>query len=410
VQQVYLIFLYPLHKCTTGNSTITNTHGWKNVVDPTDPTASKVKTRHYDNVTVVSPVEVTTSQNFNNMKEKLTKFKKYANVFRSLNGIEFAPVVVYDRNAFLALTLSNRTEIVQGMAAIGGHVQLVPGLIDLSRNAAKNIAPELVQAVAAAQRTKSKELDSKDNKEQKSLSSRLFEKVKERLKNFKQSFPLKKKLQEEATSATPPGRLASEIYQEMALSLKETASYPQEAGIDIFNNSEHLDLMLAKQLAKKDAVYEKVLKQSSNYRSKEPAEAEAWFENMLKDGISLSKEYYFDSTRSQEIIRSYDNDASRPPEKSNFEKLAESAQRYNSEYARDRQGLLIAVAKAAIRDGLNPEQVLRESPDYLLAMSGKGEALVEKTIKEAESAVQAEILRVEQQAQRDSQRGRGYER
>jgi hypothetical protein len=132
---------------------------------------------------------------------------------------------------------------------------------------------------------------------------------------------------------------------------------------------------------------------------------------MLKDGMSMSKEYYLDSSGSQEIIRSYDNDASRPPEKSNFEKLSESAQRYNSEYARDREGLLISVAKASIRAGMNPEQVLRESPDYLLAMSGKGEALVEKTIEKAESAVQAEKSRAEQQAQeKNNSRDRGYER
>jgi hypothetical protein len=119
---------------------------------------------------------------------------------------------------------------------------------------------------------------------------------------------------------------------------------------------------------------------------------------MLKDGMSMSKEYYLDSSGSQEIIRSYDNDASRPPEKSNFEKLSESAQRYNSEYARDREGLLIAVAKAAIRDGMNPEQVLRESPDYLSAVLGQGETLVAETIGKAESAVQAERSRVDQQS------------
>jgi hypothetical protein len=391
------------------NATITNTFGWKNVIDPSDSTASKVKTRSYDNVTVVSPVEVTTSQNFSNMKDKLSKFRKYANVFRSLNGIEFAPVAVYDRNAFLALELGERLEIVQGMAAIGGNVQLVPGLIDLSKNAARNISTELVQAVAAAQRTKSKELEPKDNKGQKSLFSRLFEKAKEQLKDFKQSFALKNK-PEKLTNAAPQKRLASEIYQEMIDSLKDTASYPEKAGIDIFNNSEHLDLMLAMQLAKKDAAYEIVLKQSPNYRSKEPAAAKAWFEKMLEDGRILSKEYYFDSDGSQEIIRSYDNDASRPLEKSNFEKLSESVQRYNSSYSTDREGLLVAVATAAIKAGMNPEQVLRQDPKY--SANEKGEALVEKTIENAESNIQAERSRVEQQALRDSQRGRdsGYER
>jgi hypothetical protein len=61
---------------------------------------------------------------------------------------------------------------------------------------------------------------------------------------------------------------------------------------------------------------------------------------------------------------------------------------------------------------MNPEQVLRESPDYLLAMLEKGEALVEKTIEKAELAIQTQRSRVEKQAQRDSQHGRdhGHER
>ncbi len=214
--------------------------------------------------------------------------------------------------------------------------------------------------------------------------------------------------QQAATNTSPTKRLASDVYQEMTLSLKETASYPEKAGIDIVNNTNHLDLMLAKQLVMKDVDYEKILKQSPNYRSKEPAEANLWLKNIIKDGICMNKEYYLDSTGSQKMIRSYDNDASRPPEKSSFEKLSDSAQRYNSSYSTDREGLLVAVATAAIKAGMNPEQVLRQDPRY--SANEKGEALVEKTIEKAESAVQAEKSRAEQQAERDSQRDRGYER
>ncbi len=213
--------------------------------------------------------------------------------------------------------------------------------------------------------------------------------------------------QQEATNTSPTKRLASEVYQEMTSSLKETASYPQDAGIDVVNNSNHLDLMIAKQLMKKDIDYEAILRQSPNYRSKEPAEANSWLKNIIKDGISMNKEYYLDSDGSQKIIRSYDNDASRPQEKSDFEKLSRSIQRYNSSYSTDREGLLVAVATAAIKAGMNPEQVLRQDPKY--SANEKGESLVEKTIEKAKSAVQAEKSRIEQQAQRDSQRDRGRE-
>jgi hypothetical protein len=213
--------------------------------------------------------------------------------------------------------------------------------------------------------------------------------------------------QKQATNTNPTKRLAAEVYQEMTSLLKETASYSQDAGIDVVNNSNHLDLMLAKQLMRKDIDYETILRQSPNYRSKEPAEANSWLKNIIKDGISMNKEYYLDSDGSQKIIRSYDNDASRPQEKSDFEKLSKSIQGYNSSYSTDRGGLLVAVATAAIKAGMNPEQVLRQDPKY--SANEKSESLVEKTIEKAESAVQAEKSRIERQAQRDSQRDRGRE-
>jgi hypothetical protein len=383
----------------------------QNVLDPNDPTASHTIKQPYSDKILIAPVEVTTAGGYSNILAKVKKVQSYKNVFGNSGRFAFVPVLVVDRAEFLKIAQEDRYRALDLMTRRGGRIQLIDGLINSASIAAKSIAPELVQAMAAYEQSKRKELEFKDNKKQTSLSSRLFEKAKELLKDFKQSFSLKNKPQEEATSTTPKKRLASEVYQEMVSSFKETASYPQKAGIDIVNNSNHLDLMIATQLVKKNIDYEKVLKQSPNYRSKEPAAANLWLTNIIEDGISMNKEYYLDSTGSQKIIRSYDNDASRPPEKSNFEKLSESAQRYNSEYARDREGLLISVAKASIRAGMNPEQVLRESPDYLLAMSGKGEALVEKTIEKAESAVQAEKSRAEQQAQeKNNSRDRGYER
>jgi hypothetical protein len=383
-----------------------------NIVDPTDPTGSRIiNDQRHIRKTLIAPMEITIARDLGKMQDKVKKFESYKNPFIGSPIIDYVPIVVLDKDMFMKEKPDRRARLVARMTAIGGVIQLIDGLNKQAEKKALAYAPEIITAVKEhrKQQAETKELDSKQNIEKSSLSNRLFSKSKEWFKNIKQSFASNKK-NPETTNTKQKGRLASEVYQEMTSSLKQTASYSQEAGIDVINNSNHLDLMLAKELAKKDAAYEKVLKQSPNYRSKEPSEAKVWFENMLKDGISLSKEYHFDSDGSQKIIRSYDNDASRPPEKSDFEKLSKSVQKYNSSYATDRQGLLVAVATAAMDAGMNPEQVLRQSPDYLSAMSGKGEALIEKTVEKAESAVQAERSRVEQQAQRDSQRDSERER
>jgi hypothetical protein len=496
----------------------TQSPGLANVVDPDDPTASRTKTEPYRFKTLIAPMEITLSENADNMLGKVKKAKTYRNPFKNSGNIEFVPVLVLDRQAFLSQSPEDRVKIVQKMKEAGGYIQLISNLRSNSATYAKLISLELVQAV---QQANTKGLDFKQSTKEKSLSERLFAKPKEWLQSLTQKSPLSNRLekpiqkesaaetykrvasniksnpsffqkigvvnsdhidleiasnvirsgldpvellkqsptyqakmpvlnkmwlnkivhdakgiseeapnsanfqkaikkyddkktkaqsnQKKATNASPTKRLASEVYQEMTSSLKETASYPQDAGIDVVNNSNHLDLMLAKQLMRKDIDYKTILKQSPNYRSKEPAEANSWLKNIIKDGISMSKEYYLDSDGSQKIIRSYDNDASRPPEKSDFENLSKSIQRYNSSHSTDRQGLLVAVAKTAIRAGMDPEQVLRQSPDYLLANSGKGEALVEKTVEKAESNIQEERSRAEQQSQRDNQRDRGRE-
>jgi hypothetical protein len=438
-----LLVIAPTQRGIIGDRQVEVYPTWSNQVDLDN---SKNLTLHrgkedWSNKIVVSPVEITTTGNPQRIKDKIKKFEKYgSDYFKNNPNVKYVPVLELDYAQYMSLTDSNKKIICRAMKKVGGIITLHQSLLALSKSIAKEAIESFTPLIRAYEGlpdrqidllgqvplrpkpsiqlnlldgelfAKSKELESKDTKGQKLTTGGFFEKSREWFNNIKQSFALNNKPQA-TTNTTPKRRLASEVYQEMAVSLKATASYPQKAGIDIVNNSNHLDLMLATQLMKKDIDHEKILRQSPNYRSKEPTEANLWLKNIIEDGISMNKEYYLDSTVSQKIIRSYDNEKTRPPEKSNFEKLSESAQRYNSEYSSDREGLLIAVATAAIKAGMNPEKVLRQSPDYLLAISGKGEALVEKTIEKAESAVQAERSRVEQRAQeKDNQRDRGYER
>jgi hypothetical protein len=399
-----ILFSVPRTETRMGNATKITYGAWNNIIDPKNPTDTKRLLEYsFRNQDLFSPLEVTLSARSTDINNKIKKFEQsYKNPFSNNPKVAYVPILVIDYDNYKNISDKEKPRIVERMRRIGGFISLQPGLQELADRKAIEAATQLTSAM----QSRKKDLDKQET--QKSLSSRLFEKSKKWFNNVKQSFTSNNKPQKTVSTA-PKGRLASEIYQEMILSLKDTESYPQKAGIDIFDNSEHLDLMLAKQLARKDPAYEKILKQSPNYRSKEPAEAELWFENMLRDGVSLSKEYYLDSSGSQKIIRSYDNDKSRPPEKSAFEKIADPLERYNPEYSRDKKGLFIAVATAVIKAGKDPEQVLRQSPDYLSVTEGN-EASIEEIRQEAESAVQAENSRTEQQAQRDSQRDRGYER
>jgi hypothetical protein len=399
---------------------------WKNLVD-LDNYKSKIlvpdKNASKDKI-VVSPVEVTTSRSAEYIKKEIGRFANYkADLLKKNPNVRYVPVLVLDYDRYMGIKESQRKAIVKAIKGVGGLLVASPKLYESSKLLAKaaidNFSPQVRQHNRLKPAGPFTNLNMilqapKPFIKPNSLFDQLLaktkglgQKSKEWFGDAKKNFSFSSKPKEPVKTA-PKGKLVSEIYQEMTNSLKNTTSYPQKAGIDIFNNSQHLDLMLAKQIATKDEIYEKVLKQSPNYRSKEPAEAKIWFDNMLRDGISLSKEYRLDSSGSQKIIRSYDNDASRPPEKSNFEKLAEIAQSYNPHYAKDREGLVKAVADSAIRAGLDPEQVLKESPEYL--MSEKGDVLIAKAIEKAESSIQAQREGAEQRAQRDSQRGRGIER
>jgi hypothetical protein len=422
-----ILFTVPKIETRVGNTTQVTYGSWGKIVNPKDPTNTKRLLEYeFRNQNLFSPVEVTISGGSGEINKKIKKFEEdYKNPFPRDRTIAYVPVLVMDYDNYKNISNFEKPKIINRMRQLGGFVSLVP---NLQRDADRR-AIEAATQLTSVMQSRRKEIDKQEvgnslmnqglylDRNSKSENNSLFSKAWQGAKtNFtKLSEKFKSSLNnkpQETTSTAPKKRLASDVYREKTSLIKETASYPEKAGINVVDNSNHLDLMLSKQLATTDWETDKILKQSPNYRSKEPNEANLWLKNMINDGISMSKEYYLDSTESQKIIRSYDNDASRPPEKSNFEKLSESAQRYNSEYTRNREGLLIAVATAAIRAGMNPEQVLRESPDYSLATSGKGEALVEKTIEKAESVVQAERSRVEQQAQRDSQRGsdHGYER
>ncbi len=186
-------FTYPIPEGT-------NTHGAliADIVDPTDPTASRTKA-HPRNVrkTLISPVEITVGKDLSQMQKKVKKFESYKKLFKDSPVVDFVPVLVVDRDSFMKEEPRRRAKLVKRMTDIGGVVQLVGGLSLDAEKKVFDYSVDIIRAVKAhrKQYPKTKEMDSKQNIEKKSLSSRLFAKPKEWFKNVKQSFSSDKNIQ-----------------------------------------------------------------------------------------------------------------------------------------------------------------------------------------------------------------------
>jgi hypothetical protein len=403
----------------------TQSPGLRNIVDPNDPTASRTKIEPYPFKTLIAPMEITLSANADNMLAKVKKAKSYSNPFGKSGSVEFVPVVVLDRKAFLSRSLEDRVKIVQKMKEAGGYIQLISNLKDNAAVYAKLISLELVQAVQSAQRAKPKELDSK---EQQSLSSKLFKKPQEWFQKLTQKLSSNNK-NTQATNNVEKSikkESASEIYQRIASKAKSNASFFQKGGLDVVNNSNHLDLAIASYTVYTNLDTIEILKQSPTYLSKRPAVAKMWLDKIVEDGAKMAGEENFNTPQSQKIIQAYDKEKT----KANSQIISQSEQQkyvdafdqvtalvkdHSSEFSRNglnvlenRQHLLIAIGAVLIEADKDPKQILRQSPEYLSTTPEVGETLLNGLVEKAETALlQASP---DKTVEKNNSQNRGYER
>jgi hypothetical protein len=223
------------------------THGAliPDTVDPTDPTASRTKThpRNFKK-TLISPVEITVSDSIETMKAKVKKFVGYKKLFKDSPVVDFVPVLAVDRDSFMRKDPDRRARLVKRMTEIGGVVQLVGGLSLEAEKKVFDYSVDIIRAVKAhrKQYPKTKEIDSKQDIQKNSLSSRLFAKPKEWFKNIKQSFSSNKNIQVTSKVEKPAQKESpAEFYQRMVSNAKSNTSSFQKAGLDT-NNSNHINL------------------------------------------------------------------------------------------------------------------------------------------------------------------------
>jgi hypothetical protein len=170
-----------------------------------------------DKITV-SPLEITITADSQKIKDKIKKFEKYgSDYFKNNPNIKYRPILELDYAQYMKISDSNKKIICKAMKKVGGVITLHQGLLTLSKSMAKeaienftplirvyeNLPPKPVnllgqtpltprlntqQKTSSSQLLASKELDSKNNKEQKSAAREFFEKSKEWFNNIKQNF------------------------------------------------------------------------------------------------------------------------------------------------------------------------------------------------------------------------------
>jgi hypothetical protein len=213
--------------------------------------------------------------------------------------------------------------------------------------------------------------------------------------------------------------------------IKSNPSFFQRAGLDP-SNSKHVDLIIAATTADKDLDTAKILKQSPDYLSKRPSIAKMWLDKIVEDGVQISSEGLFSTTKSQEILQFYNekkaeiNQQKKPDQQKDFgqqkdvmafDQAAALIKNHSSEFEKiglnvldNRKDLLAAISLAVLKTGNDPSksELLRQSPEFLAAATPEeGEALISESIKKAKSTL--ESTKSEPEPQKPQERG-GYER
>jgi hypothetical protein len=336
------------------------------------------------------------------------------------------PILVLDKDAFLSIDPSRRAKLVERMTRIGGVVQVITGLNYQAEKILYDYAPEIIRAVAAyrKQHPRTKELDSKQNTEKRSLSSRLFAKPEEWFQNLTQKSPLNSKV--EKAEKPVQKESASETYQKLVSKIKSNPSFFERMGLDTAN-SKHIDLIIATSTAKKDLGTAEILKQSPDYLSKRPAVAKMWLDKIVEDGEKLASEERLSTPKSLKVIQFYNDKKPRTNIKTStqteqqknvnaFNQAVALVKNHSSEFEKiglnvlnNRKDLLTGISFAILSSGNDPSKLLQQSPEFLAAVTPKeGEALISESIEKAKSTL--ESIKPAPETEKAKEQARGYER
>jgi hypothetical protein len=424
-----ILVISPPYTLPTREGTNTFSAKIPNVVDPRDPTASHTIEQSHNRKTLISPMEVTTSNNLKTMQAKVKKFESYKNPFKGSGIIDFVPILVLDKDAFLGIDPSKRAKLVDRMTRIGGVIQVITGLNYQAEKILYDYAPEIIREVAAyrKQHPRTKEIDSKQNTEKRSLSSRLLAKSKEWFQKLLPKSSSNNQIVEVKKPRPIQKESVAETYQKMVSEIKSNSSSFQKVGLDTVNSS-HVDLIIAASTVGKNLDTAEILKQSPTYLSQDSAVAKMWLNKIVEDGEKLTSEGQLSTSKSQEIIQFYNDNKTKanvqvdPQTKqqenvSAFDQAVALVKKHSSTFEKlglnvldNRKDLLAGVSFAIISGGNDPSKLLRQSPEFLAAATPKeGEALISESIEKAKSTLESTKSEPAPEQQKSPKRG-GFER
>jgi hypothetical protein len=382
-----ILFYSPLVERQSGNTRTVRYGSLDNIINPDNPTdVTRLLEYNYSRQSLVSPVEVTTATTSKLIKEKVDKFKNsYSNPVAGNSKIAYVPILVVDYDAYKKLQTEDKIEIVNGMKSVGGVVSVYPGLNALAVREATKAANKLTSEIR--------------------LRSRLYEKGQGIEPDHGKQVLVTGNPYIDRTELISLGQEKSvsqenadiPSYQKLASAAQSIDSQLRPLGIDVINNSNHLNIMIATKAITIGLNPQEILKQSPTYLTLTPAAGELWINNIITSAQDALAQPSITSATSQKIFQAYNNTQNnsqtiQQKSTNEFDKFATAVKTHASQLLsvgldvlHNSNDLHVVIAMVAKNTDKDVNAILRQSPTCSALTAKESEALVNSWVSDAQS-------------------------
>jgi hypothetical protein len=383
-----ILFYSPLVETQNGNTRIVRYGSLDNIINPDNPTdVTRLLEYNYSRQSLVSPVEVTTATTPSLIKAKVDKFKNgYSNPVAGNSKIAYVPILVVDYDAYKKLRTEDKIEIVNGMKSVGGVVSVYPGLNALAVREATKAANKLTSEIRSRSRLYEKGQGIEPDHGEQVLAADTLSINQTELIAFGQE-----KSVSQENAAIPS-------YQKLVSAAQSIDSQLRPLGIDVINNPNHLNIMIATKAITIGLNPQEIFKQSPTYLSLAPATGELWINNIVTSAQEALAQPSITSATSQKIFQAYSNtknnsQAIQQNSTNEFEKFATVVKSHASQLLsvgldvlHNSKDLHVAIAMVAKNTDKDVKAILRQSPACSVLTAKESETLVNSWVSTAQSA------------------------
>lgn len=188
-------------------------------------------------------------------------------------------------------------------------------------------------------------------------------------------------------------------YQKIAAATQAIASQLKPLGVDVINNSDHLNMMIAVKAITIGLNAQEILQQSPTYFALKPIAGNLWVKNIITSAQESLVQPSLVSDESQKIFQSYSSNIgvsqlTKPDDANEFDEFSAAVVQNASQLRlvgldvmHSPKHLHIAIAAVAISANQDPRKILQQSSIYSALTLKEGEALVDHWISSAQSAL-----------------------